>query len=134
LLKAGHRVTILTRNAEGKQNEENLRYVEWLSGQQPEKGLQHVDAIVNLAGASISKRWTESHKRNMMQSRLQATRECIRIMRSLDQKPSVFINASAMGYYGNSLSRTFTEKSMPASDNFLQWVSARWEQEAEAAE
>jgi len=138
LLKAGHRVTILTRDrdrdAAQQQINGDVRYVEWLSGQQPEKELEHVDAIINLAGASISKRWTEKHKRDMMQSRLRATRECIRIMRSLDKQPSIFMSASAVGYYGNSFSRTFTEESEPASDNFLQELSARWEKAAQEAE
>ncbi|MBB6450641.1 hypothetical protein HNR44_002631 [Geomicrobium halophilum] len=130
----GHSVSILTRNRENKQNESNLQYVEWLSDTKPEQELGNVDAIINLAGASISKRWTKAHKKRMLNSRIKATQECIRIMQNLPERPNVFISASAMGYYGISRTDTFTEESAPANSNFLQEVSERWEKEAKPAE
>ncbi|AXF57641.1 TIGR01777 family oxidoreductase [Salicibibacter kimchii] len=130
-----HSVSILTRNVQNKQNENNLHYIEWLSDNKPEQELKNVDAIVNLAGASISSRWTKKHKARIKNSRIQATRECIRLMENLpDGPPNVFVSASAMGYYGISETEAFTEDSAPANQNFLQEVSERWEQEAKPAE
>ncbi|QQK75569.1 TIGR01777 family protein [Salicibibacter cibarius] len=135
LRSLGHSVSILTRNSQNKQNEDNLQYIEWLSDNKPEQMLENVDAIVNLAGASISSRWTEKHKARIKNSRIEATRECIRLMENLsDGPPNAFISASAMGYYGISETETFTEDSAPANQNFLQKVSERWEQEAKPAE
>ncbi|QDI92748.1 TIGR01777 family protein [Salicibibacter halophilus] len=131
----GHSVSILTRNAQNKQNENNLQYIEWLSDKKPEKELKNVDAIVNLAGASISSRWTKKHKARIKNSRMEATRECIRLMENLEHgPPNVFVSASAMGYYGISETDAFTEDSAPANQNFLQEVSKIWEKEAQPAE
>ncbi|QQK79459.1 TIGR01777 family protein [Salicibibacter cibi] len=130
-----HFVSILTRNSQNKQNENNLQYIKWLSGNKPEQLLENVDAIVNLAGASISSRWTKKHKARIKNSRIEATRECLRLMENLtDGPPNVFFSASAMGYYGTSETEAFTEESAPANQNFLQEVSERWEQEAKPAE
>lgn len=135
LRSLGHSVSILTRNAQNKQNENNLQYIEWLSDNQPEKELKNVDAIVNLAGASISSRWTKKHKARIKNSRMEATRECIRLMENLEHgPPNVFVSASAMGYYGISETESFTEDSAPANQNFLQEVSEIWEKEAQPAE
>ncbi|SDJ11915.1 TIGR01777 family oxidoreductase [Natribacillus halophilus] len=135
LLADDHFVSILTRNAQNKQNDTHLQYIEWLGDNEPERELEHVDAIVNLAGASISSRWTKKHKERIKNSRIEATRECIRLLQNLPgERPSVFVSASAMGYYGTSETDEFTEESAPANENFLQKVSARWEEEAAPAE
>ncbi|GAK06003.1 cell division inhibitor [Geomicrobium sp. JCM 19037] len=134
LTEKGHTVTILTRNSENKQNEPSVQYVNWLDGSHPEKSLENVDAIVNLAGASISKAWTRDHKKAILNSRIDATRECVRIMKSLPKAPSVFFSTSAIGYYGISETKTFDESSRPAEPYFLQEVCMEWEKEAEKAD
>ncbi|MBS4205345.1 TIGR01777 family oxidoreductase [Lederbergia citrea] len=130
LLHAGHEVKILTR-AKKRPNE-----VEWLTpGSKPEHYLGKVDAIVNLAGESINGlRWTSSKKKRILESRIIATREIIRIIQSLDKKPEVLVNASAVGYYGMSESKTFTESSLTEADDFLASVVRTWEEEASVAE
>ncbi|GAK10325.1 TIGR01777 family oxidoreductase [Geomicrobium sp. JCM 19038] len=130
LIEKGHSVTILTRNAKDKQNQSHIHYVTWLDGSKPENHLENVDAVVNLAGASISKPWTRSHKEAILKSRVEATQECIRIIRALEHTPSVFYSSSAIGYYGVSEEDTFTEHSKPINQYFLQTVSEQWESEA----
>ncbi|SDH43102.1 hypothetical protein SAMN05192534_105137 [Alteribacillus persepolensis] len=134
LLHKGHHVYILTRNASNKQNTRQLTYVKWLGhNSSPEKYLPTVDAVINLAGASISQRWTPSYKALIRDSRIEATREVIRIINSLPSKPEVLINASAIGYYGTSKTNTFTEESKPIKADFLHRVCKEWENEAAAA-
>ncbi|MBS4178658.1 TIGR01777 family oxidoreductase [Lederbergia citrea] len=130
LLHAGHEVMILTR-AKKRPYE-----VEWLTPEsKPEHYLGKVDAIVNLAGESINGlRWTSSKKKRILESRIIATREIIRIIQSLDKKPEVLVNASAVGYYGMSESETFTESSQTEADDFLASVVRKWEEEAGVAE
>lgn len=136
LLKNGHQVVILTRSLKNKQNTENIHYVEWLSERSaPETYLHDIDAFINLAGESLnSGRWTEERKQQIIDSRISSTREMIRIMSKLENKPKVFINASAIGCYPVSSKQTFTEASETANDGFLSQTVAMWEKEASEAE
>ncbi|MGY4690550.1 TIGR01777 family oxidoreductase [Salibacterium sp. K-3] len=130
----GHHVFILTRNASSKQNKDLVTFVEWLQpGARPEDHLPDIDAVINLAGASINSRWTEKQKQKILQSRLDAAGEINRLIGALDRSPEVLINASAVGWYGTSKTAEFTEKSSPANSNFLQHVCEQWEKEASRA-
>lgn len=130
LSKKGHEILILTRNA--KLNSEKTTYVSWLNeGDVPEKQLEDVDIFINLAGESInSGRWTESRKKTIVDSRIIATKEVLRIMKSLNKTPSLLINASAIGIYGTSLSDTYTEVSTKKGQDFLAQTVQQWEKEA----
>lgn len=135
LIKDGHEVSVLTRNPDGKPNQPKITYIEWLAeGSAPEKELKNVDAIVNLAGASINARWTKERKEQISQSRIKATRAVNELIGKLDPKPEVLVSASAVGYYGLSEMDTFTEKSEPNAVDFLASVVRRWESEAAEAE
>ncbi|MDQ0300828.1 uncharacterized protein (TIGR01777 family) [Salibacterium salarium] len=135
LTEQGHHIYILTRNCKNQQNKENITFVPWLTTDHyPEKELPNIDAVVNLAGSSINKRWTSQHKKAILNSRIQATREVKRIISEMNKKPDVLINASAIGYYGISNQTVFTEDSLPQNRDFLQDVCERWENEASKAE
>ncbi|MFL0363608.1 TIGR01777 family oxidoreductase [Pseudobacillus sp. 179-B 2D1 NHS] len=136
LLENGHQVVILTRSFENKQDTDNIRYVKWLDDRsKPEKELQDIDAFINLAGESLnSGRWTEKRKQQIISSRISSTKEMIRIMAALPQKPSVFINASAIGCYPVSLEETFTESSKTTTKGFLAKTVDIWESEAQHSE
>ncbi|MBT2681517.1 TIGR01777 family oxidoreductase [Bacillus sp. ISL-35] len=129
LVRNGHEVIILTRKS-NEQDSHNPRYVQWLNpADQPENELEGTDAIVNLAGATINDRWTDEYKQRIIDSRIKATTEVNRIIKALENKPPVLINASAVGYYGTSLTEEFTEQANPAND-FLADTVRRWEAEA----
>ncbi|MDN4075231.1 TIGR01777 family oxidoreductase [Fictibacillus terranigra] len=133
LLSDHHEVYILTRSRKVT-DDDNLHFVEWLgSSSSPEKELDGMDAFINLAGESIHGRWTEEKKKNIMESRLQATEEVLRILGKLPEKPSVLVNASAVGYYGSAEQERFTERSSPKNENFLSAVAQKWEQKASEA-
>jgi uncharacterized protein (TIGR01777 family) len=87
------------------------------------------DAIVNLAGEPIAQRWNERVKAAIAASRIDAPRALIDALAALPQRPSAYISASAVGYYGTSETATFTEESAPGSD-FLADVCKGWEREA----
>ncbi|MBI0581204.1 TIGR01777 family oxidoreductase [Neobacillus cucumis] len=135
LIQKGHRVTILTRLSDNKRTSEFVNYVEWLSAEsQPENELKGVDAMVNLAGEPISSgRWTQSKKEAILNSRLTATKEVIRILRHLNPKPKVLVNASGISYYGMSDFKTFNETNKSYANDFLAKVVKRWEKEGETA-
>ncbi|NJP37811.1 TIGR01777 family oxidoreductase [Alkalicoccus luteus] len=135
LLYKGHDVYILTRNPHNKKPSDGIFYVEWLTASaEPEKQLEGIDAFVNLAGENLnSGRWTEDKKQEILDSRIDATRETIRILGALEKKPEVLINGSAVGYYGTSFTETFTESDTEPGDDFLADVVVRWEEEADDA-
>ncbi|AYC30235.1 TIGR01777 family oxidoreductase [Paenisporosarcina cavernae] len=130
----GHTVTILTR----KNSSQNgmTKKVQWLAnGAKPEIELHNVDAVVNLAGTSINDgRWTEEHKEKIYESRMEATDELLRIVGELEQKPNVWINASAIGIYPASTTAIYTENSIERGTDFLAKTVIDWEQKAEHAE
>jgi len=94
------------------------------------KALEGVDAVVNLAGERIDQRWTESARRAIRDSRTQATTTLARAILSLERKPKVLLNASAIGIYGNHGEDSIVESTPPAND-FLASVVRDWEACAE---
>lgn len=128
-------IYILTRSATNKKATTNITYINWLTeGAEPEKELDDIDVFINLAGASINSRWTDQQKQRILSSRIEATQNCISLMKKLSKKPKVFLNASAVGYYGTSFSNVYTEESRESGTDFLASVVQKWEQEALKAE
>lgn len=130
LLKEDHEIIILTRK--GERSAGKIKYVKWLEeGSLPEKEIGKADAVINLAGVSINDgRWTQHHQKQIYESRMTATEELLRIVEALSEKPSVFINASAIGIYPPSRHTVYTEKSTEVADNFLGHTVYDWESKA----
>lgn len=92
------------------------------------------DAVVNLGGASIADgRWSESRKKLLRSSRVDATRALVTALGKMNAKPSVLVSASAIGFYGNRGDEVLTETSTPG-DGFLADLAKDWEAEALRAE
>jgi uncharacterized protein len=92
------------------------------------------DVVVNLAGAPAAARWTAAYKDEIRRSRVDVPRALIEMLGRLPggTRPKAYISASAVGYYGTSLTATFTEDSAPGND-FLADVCVGWEREATRA-
>lgn len=134
LLEKGHEIVILTRKE--KEAQGKVSFVKWLSeGAKPEKEIGHADAVINLAGVSINDgRWTEQHQQQIYESRMTATDELLRIMMALEKKPSVLVNASAIGIYPASEDAVYTEVSTERANDFLAKTVIDWEKKASSAE
>lgn len=130
LLNEGHEIVILSRKE--KKGKERLSYVTWLQEDSfPEQEIGFVDVFVNLAGVSINDgRWTAAHQKEIYESRMIATDELLRIISALPKKPSVLVNASAIGIYPASENTIYTEKSTTITDDFLAKTVHDWEQKA----
>ncbi|MEU0245041.1 TIGR01777 family oxidoreductase [Streptomyces sp. NPDC006235] len=92
-------------------------------------GLAGCDAVVNLAGAGVgNRRWTDAYKQRIRDSRVNGTAALARAVASLDEqdRPRVFVNGSAMGYYGETGDRAVDE-SAPAGEGFLPELCVEWE-------
>jgi uncharacterized protein len=95
--------------------------------------MEGFDAVVHLSGASIAKgRWTSARKQILRNSRVDTTRVLVDALARLNRKPSVFICASATGYYGSRGDEVLTEASGNGND-FLGLLCRAWEAEAARA-
>jgi uncharacterized protein (TIGR01777 family) len=93
--------------------------------------LEGVDAIIHLAGANVGdRRWTKRYKAEILNSRLLGTNTIATAVSQI--KPSVFISASAIGWYGETGNRAVTENDRPG-DDFLATVCKEWEGAADLA-
>ena len=93
--------------------------------------LSGCDGVVNLAGEPIAEnRWTAERKQMILDSRKLSTQTLVEAIAQATPKPTVLVNASAIGYYGTSETATFDETS-PAGDDFLATVCQSWEAEAQ---
>jgi len=131
LAQAGHTVTILTRRKRPLVPDQPG--LSFLVGDptQKEPWMAEVpehDWIINLAGASIFTRWSEPHKKEIMESRVRTTRNLVKALSAGDRR-QLFCSTSAVGYYGPRGEEELTENSPPDS-GFLGEVSRNWEAEA----
>lgn len=102
-------------------------------GQLDPRALAGVDAVVNLAGANIAGgRWTAARRELLRSSRLAATRTLLQAVAAREERPGVFINASASGWYGDGGDELLDETS-PSRGGFLADLCEAWEREAAAA-
>ena len=83
------------------------------------------DAVINLAGENIAaKRWTVARKQEIISSRVDATRAIVNAISRVQKKPSILINVSAVGYYGDVPDLELTEASV-RGEGFLAETAAR---------
>jgi uncharacterized protein (TIGR01777 family) len=93
-----------------------------------EKKIEGSDAVINLAGAPVLKRWNESYMKDIYHSRIDTTRKIASSIRKTSRKPLVFISGSAIGIYNST--ETHTEESQYFADDFMGKVCRDWEHEA----
>lgn len=131
LIADGHEVVRLVRRA--PRGTDELRWDP--DGQRMDAGgLAGCAAVVNLAGAGVaSRRWTEAYKRKIRDSRVRGTATLAEAVASLDERPRVFVNGSAIGFYGETGDRVVDE-SAPPGEGFLPSVCVAWEGAAAPAQ
>lgn len=134
LLNGGHDVTVLLRDE--KKGSRLPRQVSIVVGPstKPGKWQEAVaghDLFINLAGASIFKRWDEKYKQLLRDSRILTTRNLVDALPAGSR--ATLLSTSAIGYYGFRGDEELTETSSPGSD-FLATLAQDWEAEALKAE
>ncbi|MEG5034652.1 thylakoid membrane protein ThyD [Microcoleus sp. AT3-D2] len=141
LQAAGHQVVVLSRDAakasrvfpaSAYPNLEVVAYTPASSGDW-QKSIAGCDAVVNLAGVPIAEeRWTEARQQAILDSRRLTTAKLVEAIVNANPRPSVFVSASAIGYYGTSETSEFDETSLAGND-FLAAVCKDWEAAAQPA-
>ncbi|WP_025716206.1 TIGR01777 family oxidoreductase [Paenibacillus sp. 1-18] len=133
LLGDGYTVKVITRKPlEGHESSPRLQYMSWNELKQRPELLEGTDAVVNLAGETLNQRWTDKSKQRILQSRLLSVAWLAQALNTLQRKPEVIIQASAVAAYGTSLTETFDETSPRRSKDFLSQVVEQWEEAAGA--
>ena len=95
---------------------------------------ENAHAVINLAGQNISSgRWTAAKKEMILSSRLDSVNNLVSVIKHLNNKPEVFIQASAIGYYGDREDEKLTENSSPGS-GFLADVIQKLEKACKTVE
>ena len=133
LLDSNFEVAILSRSEKSK---ENIQVIRWDTQSGEIHGdISSYDFIVNLAGSGIAdKSWSEKRKKNILESRLNSIDALFKSLKSQNLKPSVIINASAIGYYGDSGDTILTEDTPTQTEEFLSDVCKLWEKSASTLE
>ncbi|KAF0993928.1 TIGR01777 family oxidoreductase [Geobacillus sp. TFV-3] len=127
--KEGHDIYIFTRSRQPSKG--RIHYLAFDDDEKPTA----IDVAINLAGEPLNrKRWTAKQKEVILNSRLQATEAMTNYIRSLAERPALFINASAVGIYGTSDSATFTEQTTQYGSDFLAQTVQAWEASARPME
>jgi hypothetical protein len=89
---------------------------------------KNVEGIIHLAGASISKRWTDSYKKEIISSRVESTQLLIDSLKGESHTIKHVVSASAIGIYPDSLTNYYDQTHKVVSDSFLGKVVQAWEQ------
>ncbi len=127
LYEKGYQVYWYSRNP--KSNGEVKQYMlDHKTGTIDSAPLENASIVVNLAGESISgRRWTKSFKKEILDSRVETTKLLLGAVSRAKNKPTTYIQASAIGYYGSECSKkTLKEEDLPG-DDFLAQVCQEWE-------
>ncbi|MBU0923492.1 TIGR01777 family oxidoreductase [bacterium] len=92
--------------------------------------LNSSDIVINLAGANIINRWSESYKKLLYSSRIDTTSKIVNTIKNIQNKPKLLISTSAVGIYDNK--ETYNENGNYSND-FLSKLCQDWENEASKA-
>jgi uncharacterized protein len=127
----GHQVYRISRSAAKSENE--IQWVAYEGFPESEKyKLENSDAVIHLAGENIAENWTDEKKRKLRDSRVKGTRTLVDALQKCENKPKVFIGASAIGFYGTRGDETLTEDSAKG-EGFLPELCDEWEIESRKA-
>lgn len=137
LLEAGHEARVLSRDpaAAEKRLPPAARAFAWRAPEPlPPEALAGVDAVLHCAGENVGRwPWTRERKRDIRESRVEATRRLVQSLAEAPRRPKALIAASAVGYYGDSGDNWLREGDGPGK-GFLAQVVKDWEAELFKAE
>lgn len=138
LLKNQCTVHYLSTSRQKIVNEVNYKGFYWnpSKGEIDEKAFEGVDVILHLAGSSISNRWTETNKKEIIDSRVVSAQLLYGVLERIPHQVKQFVSASAIGIYPDDPERLFDEEDtkFEIGDNFLAKVVSVWEDQADAFE
>lgn len=127
--ESGGEVAIVTRSPNPSIPFQQITWDSLSNEEKSSKLVEGYDMIVNLSGAGIEKKWSEAYKKEMLESRIRSTSTIVKAINSSKERPKYFVNASAVGYYGDVEGEAVDEDSKPG-DDYLANLCVSWEEEA----
>jgi uncharacterized protein (TIGR01777 family) len=131
-LAQGFSVVIVDRNAPPEQSGVSFVLADTTYPITKNDFLRKPYAVINLTGKNIAQRFTEQHRKEIYTTRIMSTRNIVRLFENPEYRPDVFVQASAVGYYGDRGGDILDESSESGS-SFLSTVVIDWENEAHVA-
>ena len=133
LLDQGHTVVVVATTPPSFTHE-NLFFIQTdvANSPLPYNILEHTDAVINLVGTPINKKWTPEYKKIIRDSRVKSTDSIVASIAAAKSRPAVFICASATGFYGDT-GEVAVDEQTPVGKGFLSEVVAEWEAAARKA-
>ncbi len=130
LLQNGHSIHYLTLSSKELKDEPNFKGFLWnpQQGVIDENCMLGVEVIIHLAGAPISKRWTQAYKQEIIESRIMSANLLYKLLKHHPHQVRQFISASAIGVYPDSLTQTYAEDTKSVDASFLGQVVVKWEE------
>jgi len=134
LLNEGHEINFLTSRKEAMKSLPNCTGYYWNISKKviDSSCIEGISKIIHLAGASVSKRWTDSFKKEIINSRVASSKLLYETLKSRKHGVTQVICASAIGIYKHSYSTVYSEDSGLLSEGFLGDVVQKWEKSARA--
>ena len=130
LLQNGISIHYLTLSTEKELDQFNCIGFYWNPAQGiiDENCLIGVDAIIHLAGATISKRWTNKQKQDIIESRILSSNTLFKALKENPNQVKQIVSASAVAIYPDSHSEIYAEDSAKRDNGFLSNVVVKWEE------
>lgn len=100
-------------------------------GEIDKKAFEEVSAIINLAGASVSKRWTSSYKKEIISSRKDTSLLILDTLKNINHSVTHYISASGISIYPSSPNHLYDENAPEKATSFLGNVVEIWENAAD---
>jgi uncharacterized protein (TIGR01777 family) len=92
------------------------------------------NVVINLAGAPVAgPRWTSKRQAQLIASRVDTTEALMSWLKNTKQKPVLWIQASAIGFYGVRDASESLDEHATKGDGFMAELCARWEAAAQPA-
>jgi uncharacterized protein len=130
--QAGYEVVVLSRSGRPIEGAKSLKWdakalTDWT------KELEGATAVINLTGEPVGQRWTEETKRKILESRVESSKAIAAAIAQAKTPPKVWVNSSAVGYYGDTGDKETTEAGAPGQ-GFLAEVCVKWEAAVQEAD
>ena len=131
LLKNGHVVHYLSTSKNKIVTKETYKGFYWnpKTAEIDASSLTNVEAIVHLAGATVSNKWTKAYKQEIIESRVLSTRLLFETLQKNKNQVKQIVSASAIGIYPDSLTNIYHETDLAIDASFLGNVVKQWENE-----
>jgi hypothetical protein len=129
LLQRDYEVVVLTRELRERDEDDEVREVEWDGEHVGEwiQFLEDAEAVVNLAGRDINCRHTPENLREITESRVNPVRAIAAAIRQVSNPPRLWVQAGAVGFYGNRQDEWCNERTSNGPGRLAE-ICRRWEE------